>query len=61
MPFIAVTAGEGGLEIPKLVTGADGWIQYASPGPYDRYPDMDVLLAAALPPAELAAVPGRPA
>ncbi|MFJ7412842.1 hypothetical protein ACIQWZ_18795 [Streptomyces sp. NPDC098077] len=45
MPFIAVTAGEGGLEIPKLVPGADGWIQHASPGPYDRYPDMEVLLA----------------
>lgn len=45
VPFIAVTAGEGGLDIPRLAKRADGWIQYETPGPYDRYPDTDVLLA----------------
>ncbi|MEU0100412.1 hypothetical protein [Streptomyces sp. NPDC006267] len=44
-PFIAVTEGEGGLDIPRLVTGADGWIQYETPGRFDRYPETEVLLA----------------
>ncbi|MFE8910898.1 hypothetical protein [Streptomyces globisporus] len=45
VPFIAVTAGEGGLDIPRLAKRTDGWVQYETPGPYDRYPDTDVLLA----------------
>ncbi|WP_073224297.1 hypothetical protein [Streptomyces sp. NBRC 110465] len=45
VPFIAVTAGEGGLDIPRVAKRADGWIRYETPGPYDRYPDTDVLLA----------------
>ncbi|MFJ4609588.1 hypothetical protein [Streptomyces griseus] len=45
VPFIAVSAGGGGLDIPRLTAGADGWIQYVTPGPCDRYPDTDVLLA----------------
>ncbi|MFD8727692.1 hypothetical protein [Streptomyces sp. NPDC059611] len=44
-PFIATTEGEGGLHIPRLVPGADGWIRYATPGPFDRYPETEVLLA----------------
>ncbi|MFI1226215.1 MULTISPECIES: hypothetical protein [unclassified Streptomyces] len=45
VPFIALTAGEGHLDFSTLEPGDDGWITYATPGPYDRYPDMDVLLA----------------
>ncbi|MFJ5734024.1 hypothetical protein [Streptomyces microflavus] len=44
-PFVASTEGEGSLHIPRLVPGADGWIQYATPGPFDRYPETEVLLA----------------
>ncbi|WP_145503801.1 hypothetical protein [Streptomyces sp. CFMR 7] len=57
VPFIAVTAGEGGLDIPRLLTGADGWIRYAEPGPFDRYPELDDVLLA----RTLSTVPsGRP-
>ncbi|WP_331750998.1 hypothetical protein OG215_37300 (plasmid) [Streptomyces globisporus] len=44
-PFIATTEGEGGLHIPRVLPGADGWIRYATPGPFDRYPETEVLLA----------------
>ncbi|MFF8917406.1 hypothetical protein ACF08M_29885 [Streptomyces sp. NPDC015032] len=44
MPYIAMTANEW-LPVPDLVAGQDGWIAYRTPGPYDRYPDIDVLLA----------------
>ncbi|MFJ1662460.1 hypothetical protein [Streptomyces anthocyanicus] len=53
IPFIAVTADEGGLDIPRLDPGANGWIQYATPGRFDRYPGTEVLLA-----RTVGAVPG---
>ncbi|MFF4859964.1 hypothetical protein ACFY2N_34360 [Streptomyces rubiginosohelvolus] len=45
IPFIALTEGEGRLDFTGLKPGADGWITYANPGPYDRYPETEVLLA----------------
>ncbi|MGW2105021.1 hypothetical protein [Streptomyces sp. NPDC001948] len=44
MPYIALTAGEQRLHVPELVIGADGWVNYRYPTPYDRYPDSEVLL-----------------
>ncbi|MFI1189765.1 hypothetical protein [Streptomyces californicus] len=44
MPFIALTAGEGGLWVPPLKKTDDGWVRYTNPSPYDRYPGFDVLL-----------------
>lgn len=48
MPYIALTAGEQRLHVPKLVIGADGWIEYRHPTPFDRYPDYEVLLTRTL-------------
>lgn len=45
VPFIALTEGEGHLDFSGVEPDDDGWITYATPGPYDRYPDMDILLA----------------
>ncbi|MFF2227005.1 hypothetical protein ACFVV7_27230 [Streptomyces globisporus] len=56
MPFIAVTEGEGRLDFTGLEPGADGWITYANPGPYDRYPETEFLLAR----TEHTAPSGRP-
>ncbi|MEV1042349.1 hypothetical protein AB0J01_37905 [Streptomyces sp. NPDC050204] len=44
MPYIALTAGEQRLHVPELVIGADGWIEYRDPTPFDRYPYSEVLL-----------------
>ncbi|MFE4333250.1 hypothetical protein ACFRQM_28670 [Streptomyces sp. NPDC056831] len=44
VPYIAMTADEES-PAPDLVKGSDGWIAYRTPGPYDRYPGIDVLLA----------------
>ncbi|MER6504680.1 hypothetical protein ABT218_36565 [Streptomyces sp. NPDC001455] len=44
VPYIALTAGETSVR-RDLVSGADGWITYRNPGPFDRYPQIDVLLA----------------
>ncbi|MEW1629758.1 hypothetical protein AB0387_20530 [Streptomyces sp. NPDC089173] len=44
MPFMTLTTGERGLHVPPLKTGADGWLTYRDPSPYDRYPGFDVLL-----------------
>ncbi|MFF2013835.1 hypothetical protein ACFVWY_32875 [Streptomyces sp. NPDC058195] len=46
VPYMALTEGEGKLRLdPRLVAGANGWIEHRDPTPYDRYPDFDVLLA----------------
>ncbi|MGW5927201.1 hypothetical protein ACWF2L_13250 [Streptomyces anulatus] len=44
-PFIALTEGEVRLDTSGLVPKPDGWIDYKNPGPYDRYPDTEFLLA----------------
>ncbi|MFF3735338.1 hypothetical protein ACFYXM_35000 [Streptomyces sp. NPDC002476] len=44
IPLIAMTAGEM-LPEPDVVRGGDGWLAYRVPGPYDRYPGVDVLVA----------------
>ncbi|MFJ5726084.1 hypothetical protein [Streptomyces sp. NPDC093149] len=44
VPYIAMTADEKS-PAPDLVKGPDGWIAYRTPGPYDRHPGIDVLLA----------------
>ncbi|MFF8617929.1 hypothetical protein [Streptomyces sp. NPDC015350] len=44
VPYIAMTAGEQWPK-PKLVADRNGWINYQRPGPCDRYPSFDVLLA----------------
>ncbi|MFJ2629203.1 hypothetical protein ACIO6T_39060 [Streptomyces sp. NPDC087532] len=44
VPYIAMTANERS-PVPDLVPGPGGWIAYRTPGPYDRYPGIDVLLA----------------
>ncbi|MEU9763472.1 hypothetical protein AB0D98_27900 [Streptomyces sp. NPDC047987] len=44
VPYIALTAGETPVR-RDLVSGVDGWITYRNPGPFDRYPQIDVLLA----------------
>ncbi|WP_217231265.1 hypothetical protein [Streptomyces anulatus] len=44
-PFIALTEGEVGLDTDELEPEPGGWIDYRNPGPYDRYPDTEFLLA----------------
>ncbi|MER5617747.1 hypothetical protein [Streptomyces sp. NPDC002215] len=45
VPYIALTKGEKCLATPDLVVGRDGWIEYRQPGPWDRHPHYEVLLA----------------
>ncbi|MFD7861369.1 hypothetical protein [Streptomyces sp. NPDC059783] len=47
LPFIALTQGEGDLDIPvhELRVRDDGWLAYRAETAFDRCPGMDVLLA----------------
>ncbi|MGW2590320.1 helix-turn-helix transcriptional regulator [Streptomyces sp. NPDC001515] len=47
VPFIALTQGEGELDVPEheLVVREDGWLAYRAETSFDRCPGMDVLLA----------------